>query len=54
MVILTLTIMLQFALADPNDNVLKEQIEWDSISNLNACLLVTYSKEGSCMHACLN
>ena len=35
-------------------NVLEKRIEWDSMSNRNACLIVAHSKRGSCIHAWLN
>ena len=56
MLILTLsvTLMSQFGLPDPNDNVLEERIECGSISNRNARLLAAYLKRGSCIHAWLN
>ena len=39
--------MLQFGLPDPNDNVLKERIEWDRISNRNRGVVVVYWKRGT-------
>ena len=42
--------MSQFGLPGPNDNVLEERIEWDSISNWQSRRCLAYWKRGSSMN----